>query len=513
MINWPRRRFVVLAAIGSAFLSGCVIPAGSTSPAGSSDTPCASGTPLAGDLDGDGRPDLLLHLGLDLEEDQPAAPGAWVPEVTDGALHLNDGLLATFADLNGDVCADLVTVASDYWNKSDDTAEDPARLDVTSYLGSTAGPSDPVVASGPEVDNGSAEDNRYRIQGIAVSLRGGQQQVMLAGLTQYEGSNSEQETLQVITLSGHRQAEPKQTIELRDHGLKSSAASQEVQLSLVAEADLVAVGHTGEIVAGKVNAGAVYLFTPQPGDPTQLEFRERILQGANGVPDSPRTNDLFGYSLALLEGRLAISAPGEKVGKARSAGLVQTMEWRNGTLTPGRAIRQGVDDAPGQSEDWDNYGEVLTMGRGLSAPDSYDIVIGTPMENDEERSNTGAVTIANFSELKYRRFKAYDTGNVLLDTPRAYFASGLSTIPDPATGQSRLLIISNGAQTRACKGYQGNVIASGAGLISLATTWEEMQSPCEVGHVVTEEDPTRGAETDLGFGWVPRQDDTILRSN
>lgn len=462
---------------------------------------------MAGDLDGDGAPDLLIDLDRYTDEEAPGPqPGVWEPRAAGGTLKLDSALIATYADLNGDVCADLVTIPQQYWfEESDDDDADaaPSELQLTTYLGSTAGPTNPVVAAGPQVMIRAVDDESYSIQGIAAIMTAGGTEVILTGLSQYEWSSSEQETVHVITLNQERQTKSLQTIALRDHGLKSYSGSEKVQLTLVASPELVAVGHTGEIVSGKRNAGAVYLFTPKASKPGQLKFSQRITQGANGVADQAETDDMFGYSLAMLDGRLAIGAPGEQTGAVVAAGLVQTMEWRKGKLLPGRAIRQGADGVPGESEMVDNFGEILAMARGLTAPDSYDIAIGTPMENDEQRRDVGALTITNFSEAEYLRLTPADTGGQLVDERQTFFASGLTTSIDPANGKPRLLVMSNGGLNQGCGGFEGNIIAAEAGQLSKTTRWETLRTSCEVGHELEPGERTWSAEGDLRFGWVP----------
>lgn len=349
------------------------------------------------------------------------------------------------------------------------------------------------------------DDETYSIQGIAAITLSGRTAVVVTGLFQYEGSHSEKETVQVVTLDDSRQPSSMQTIKLRDHGLKSSMDSESVQLSLAASDGLVAVGHTGEIVSGKENAGAVYLFTANTAKPGRLKFRQRITQGAAGVADQAETDDLFGYSVAVLDGRLAISAPGEDIGSVDAAGLVQTMEWSKGKLTPGRTIRQGSDGVPGLSEKYDNFGQVLAIGRSLTATDSYDVAIGTPMENDEKRPDVGSLTIANLSQAKYLRFTPADTGG-MLDEPQTHFASGLTTTVDAATGKPRLLVISNGGLSEGCSGYAGTIIGSQAGQLNQTTNWETVRSACDVGHREEPGERTWFGESNLGFGWAPVRD-------
>lgn len=511
----PLRALVGGIVLGGVILSGCATASStSSSSAAGGGPPCAAGTPVAGDLDGDGTPDLILSRGEELpiaesDEDEveaepdPLNPGEWEPAASGGTLFTNS--LAAFADLNHDVCADLITVTYYGSEAAEQGDAGPAKLNLTSFLGSTQGPVDPVVATGPALSELRSETDSYLIQGFAVVARDGRQQVMLTGLRNDEGY-ADEESLHVVTLAADRQTDSVQSFALKDLGLKRSDDAGDShpasKLALAATDDLVAVGYTGELVGGQANAGAVYLFTPVAADPTQFEFQQRITQDTRDVPDKAEREDAFGYSLALLDGRLAIGAPGETVGNARSAGLVQTMEWHDGALTAGRAIVQGVDGVPGLSEEWDNFGEILALGRGLSAPDSYDVAIGAPMENDEAKINTGALTIANFNESKYARFTPADT-DTMQDAKNSFFASGLTTRIDPATGRERVLVISNGAQTTDCKGTKGNVVASEAGELNDTTTWQMLRSPCQAGHAVSVDQPTFNPEGNLTFGWVP----------
>ncbi|MCA0297238.1 MAG: hypothetical protein LCH96_18395 [Actinobacteria bacterium] len=347
-------------------------------------TPCALGTPIPGDLDGNGVAESLISQTVDGVRRywSVAADGSLAEEPVTGAQ-------TRFADLNGDVCSDVL-----------DIDQEPRT---TRFL---LGSPDGLTPAGITIHPPEVPDTESTYLTSPVALRhDGLSQVVFAGFgynSDTPGIGSENRTVvYVYTLDADANPGEPQVIAGATFGAQAKHTAPAV---LDGSGDVAAFGSPADSVGKASGAGAVYLFSADPADPGKLVFRVRLTQDSPGVPDRAESGDGFGASLSLRDGRLAIGVPEEQLGRARAAGLVQPVRWSQVTMRyrAQRAIHQGTPGVSGSNETADRFGTAVLVTRGITASGSYDIAIGTPHEGVGRARYAGSVTVASFDKATYR---------------------------------------------------------------------------------------------------------------
>lgn len=145
----------------------------------------------------------------------------------------------------------------------------------------------------------------------------------------------------------------------------------------------LAVGAPGEDLRGKADAGSVTLArisltTGQPVGPVRA-----VDQDSAGVAGTAEAGDAFGAALSSTgpvdASTFLVGSPGEDVGRARDAGMVQT-------IGHGTGWTQNTTGVPGQAETGDRMGAALG---GSTASGADQPLIGVPGED----GSTGAVVV------------------------------------------------------------------------------------------------------------------------
>lgn len=321
-------------------------------------TPCKAGTPVAYDVNGDGTPEL---------------DRAWRPD-------------RVTADLNGDLCADQIAVNG---------------YGVASWiLGSTNG-LDYDTDSNFTFERPAGVPASYEASGMVYSmLNSGKGQIIsVVRFSRRESVTKlvlepKFDTLAVATLTETGKVESTQYVSL--------AGKIGAREPSVAAAD-------GLIAIGDPSNNRVLVLTSDSSG--KISFTRTITQNSKGVPGTTEKADAFGAAVALRDRYLAIGAPGEAIGNIRGAGAVQPLKLSSTgkSYTAYRAIDQGTKGVPGKNETKDGFGSSLVIGTGLTATDSYDILIGTPGENVSSVVNAGAATVANFTKPLYRTYTKAST--------------------------------------------------------------------------------------------------------
>ncbi|MFI7588633.1 FG-GAP repeat protein [Spongisporangium articulatum] len=165
-----------------------------------------------------------------------------------------------------------------------------------------------------------------------------------------------------------------------------------------------AVGAPGEDVGKLKDAGSVQLFRSS-GVPGQLRPDRSVTQDSKGVPGTAEAGDRFGAVVTAgtftcqEQSQIAVSAPGEGIGKAARAGSV--------TLVPGAvansecksvALSQG-SGLPGTAETGEATGSTLAVANGdpEAEEDRYDaLLVGVPAESIGTLSQSGRVLLVRF---------------------------------------------------------------------------------------------------------------------
>jgi hypothetical protein len=458
----PHRR--ATAAVLSVLLACAGAIAFPSTSAAAATTSCAAGVPVPGDYDGDGRPEQLIGVvGLGDSHDwvrYRVIPGdGSTPEW----LYLGGSM--GNADLNGDVCSDLVN-----------STGVSARLILGGPNGLDAATAQTLVLpQSADVEPGGTEG---LVVADAVGLRhDGISQVAVAAYFDDEGPQGTP-FLDVFTLDATGAPGTPQVITL------GSVASSEA-IVLAASGRTVALGLADLTVAGKVSAGGVMMFTADRTNPATLVHRTTLTQNSRGIPGTAEKGDWFGYALSMRDGRLAIGAPGESIGKARSAGSVQPLRWDEDTATwtAYRRIEQSTRGVVGTNETNDWFGYTVAVTRGLTATGSYDIAIGAREAVGKAR-DAGSVTVANFTKASYRTLTQNSRGIPGSAEKDDYFGASLGVVWSAATIDTLLI----GAPYERATGPRevGSVIRSDGRKLSSSTKWTSIPRPEPTASLVYE---------------------------
>ncbi|MCA0297241.1 MAG: VCBS repeat-containing protein [Actinobacteria bacterium] len=410
-------------------------------------TPCPEGTPLEADFNGDGRPELVIGA----DEGWTAVGNG--DDTSAWTLARTGGRPLRSVDLNGDTCADAVLGPTDNDEFQELAIGTPAGLALDAI----------VKLAIPQADWVDGILRTLYLQASAIR-HDGLSQVVVAG-TKWEDESAFGWFLDVFTLDSSLTVVGTQVFDYPDGD----------SLSLATSGATVAVGEPYVEVKGSVSAGKVRLYTPDSTDPSKLALRTVLTQNSRGVPGTVEAGDLFGGSLAFRDGRLAIGAPGESSGRIRNADLVQPILWHEATHTYAayRSITQDTPGVPGADEKNDRFGTDVAVGRGITAPGSYDVVIGAE-ESIGSRKYAGSVTVANFTRKLYRGFTQATDG--IPGNPQAgddfcqvgilRGANGVDTVMIGAPGED-----SNGIED------VGRVIRSNGTKLTSRTVWTNIAVP------------------------------------
>jgi hypothetical protein len=164
-----------------------------------------------------------------------------------------------------------------------------------------------------------------------------------------------------------------------------------VAIGELTDAAQLIVGAPGEDVRSVVDAGAVSVVSDPAGDPSE----ELLFQGAAGIVGTAEPGDGFGHALAVGEfnssdaiDSLAVGAPGEDVGDAPDAGVVN-VRYAPGFGGP-VGLRQLTQDRP---EAGDRFGAALAEGSVDPVGGYADLAVGAPGETVAGRAGAGAVSV------------------------------------------------------------------------------------------------------------------------
>ena len=163
----------------------------------------------------------------------------------------------------------------------------------------------------------------------------------------------------------------------------------------------LAVGAPFEDVGSQSAAGAVNIF---PGSTTGLAASGPSFVQGPGTGGMPETADLFGASLATglfddINGLwdLAVGAPGEGIGAADDAGVVNVLYGSTtGLVGRNQAVSQDTPGVPGNAEAGDRFGAALARGvlfNNFNGDNDADLAVGAPGEGVAGAEAAGAVNV------------------------------------------------------------------------------------------------------------------------
>lgn len=444
-------RALTIAAAMAVALSWCAGSLATAPPSLAAPAPsCSPGVPITGDYNGDGSADLAVGVqrtSVDASDlpftviPSGSAQSYWV------AAGVNDSEIVN-ADLNGDTCADAVVSGTTLMFGS------PQGLNIAGAISLTL----------PQASLPTPEEE---LQVTATALRHDQiSQVAVAGWTYDvdDGCCERHHFLDVFTLDAHGVPGVPQVFDL-------TARNASGGLAIASSGRSIAVGDGNLTVAGKVWAGGVFMFSSTATAPATMTYRTTLTQNSNGVPGTAEAEDGFGSAVSFRDGRLAIGAPGESIGKAVYAGQVQPILWNEtkSTWTAYRAINQGTPGVVGTNEFGDQFGYVVVVARGLTAAGSYDIAISAT-EKVGKAAGAGSVTVANFRKAIYRTLTQNTKGVPSAAEGGDDFGDGLGVLRT-SSSRDTLLIGVPGEQRTLPSPPVGYVMRSDGKKLSSRTHW------------------------------------------
>jgi len=175
----------------------------------------------------------------------------------------------------------------------------------------------------------------------------------------------------------------------------------------------VVVGAPNEDVGSKADAGSVTVVKDVYFDefPGSVSFS----QDSPGVPGAAEAGDRFGRSLDTVRvgntTRLAVGVPGEDVGSATNAGLVQLFSSNNVTITPGTALTQNTAGVSGTAEAGDLFGDRVAWAAPGLVDTATRLAVSIPSE-DGAAVNQGQVQVFPMSNLGAETTYAQDSPGV-----------------------------------------------------------------------------------------------------
>lgn len=346
--------------------------------------------PAAADINGDGRPEMLVGVpnasggagAVDVFYDVAKAP----VRVTAARLgfpassrgdHFGQSVLVR--DLNADGCSDLIVGAPG-------ASSGRGRLYVA--YGSPDGlrKSGGRKVTGPDrgASFGYALSSFYTADGRAL---------LAVGAPGYDaGSATDAGAVYLIGMdlvTGTWESPVRIT---QGKGGIADASEARDRFGEVLSGALVGVPH--EDVGNRANAGCVIRLRVLSLHPLSLKGA-LWTQDSPGVPGVAEAGDEFGASVSDSF-YATVGVPGEDIGTVRDAGMVQVFKqtdaWQADGFVPYRAYDQGTLGIPGMNEAGDRFGAAVAVGNLESGESGYNLWVGHPGEDLGTLRDAGAVT-------------------------------------------------------------------------------------------------------------------------
>jgi hypothetical protein len=367
---------------------------------------CQTTIPVTGDVDGDGKSDLIVGVPgrssntgeVDLR--LTTAPGDIVNQqaasLGQGIAGDEFGAAIALADLNDDGCDDMIIGAPGASNRA-------GRVHVV--LGAEHGFQ---TTDGQTLTGGAAAGDRFG-SSLAIApnrARSGFDLWVGAPLDNVGTATDAGSVVHYsITNSGGNLAfNLVQTITQNSPGVPGSAeANDQFGAALAATSRGVLIGDQLEDVGNATNAGSITLLASTDDD---VAFDQAFswTQASSGVPGNAETGDHFGAAVGFFGEHVAAGVPDEDLGSSSNAGMVQLFRWSSTTPVPTGEVKQYTPGVPGSVETGDRFGAAVVIGRNIGCFDgSIQLVAGVPGEDitvsGSARKDAG--TVAFFTPPPY----------------------------------------------------------------------------------------------------------------
>ena len=383
---------------------------------------CQPAARVAGDVDGDGKSDLLVGLparnGKTGEVDLRLTSASGEPltltasTLAQGSPGDEFGAAVVLADLNEDGCSDIIVGAPGAGGGA-------GRVYVV--LGDRNGFQ---KADGQTLDGAATSGDRF---GSSLALA---RNVADTGFDLWVGAplddvgatNSGSVVHYAIKNSGGDLDFQPRTITQNSAGVPGSAERDD-QFGAVLSATSrgLLIGDQLEDVGSAKDAGSITLLA---NTDNVLGFDQAFgwSQASSGVPGNAEAGDHFGAAVSTLGEHLAAGVPDEDVNGFANAGMVQLFSWSAATPVPTGEVKQYIPGVPGKVEAGDRFGAAAVFGRnmGRCSEGSIQLAIGAPGEditvNGSSKVDAGTAVI--FTPPPGNScIQAVDQGSPLSDGP------------------------------------------------------------------------------------------------
>jgi FG-GAP repeat len=415
------RRFGASVLIAAAAMAA-LTPAESATAA---QAECQTNLPLIGDVDGDGKSDLIVGVPRrnsntgEVDLRLTTAPSDILSQhdagLGQGVAGDEFGAAIVLADLNDDGCDDIIVGAPGANNRA-------GRVHIV--LGSEVGYQ---TTDGQTLTGGAAAGDRFGSSlAIARNRSGTGFDLWIGAPLDDVGSATDAGSVvhySITNPGGSPAFNLVQTITQNSAGVPGSAeANDQFGAALSATSRGVLAGDQLEDVGSAKNAGSLTLLASTDGD---VAFDQAFswTQASSGVPGNAEAGDHFGAAVSFFGEHIAAGVPDEDVGSSSNAGMVQLFRWSSSTPVPTGELKQYTPGVPGSVETGDRFGASVVMGRNIGCFDgSIQIVAGVPGEDLTVggSARTDAGTVAFFTPPPYDPCAgSVDQANLLSDTPES----------------------------------------------------------------------------------------------
>ncbi len=151
---------------------------------------------------------------------------------------------------------------------------------------------------------------------------------------------------------------------------------------------VLAIGAPVDNLGTVINAGTVTV-VQFDGDGVPSSAR-LISQDLTGISDTAESNDRLGAAMVLMDSCLVVGVPGEDVGSAADAGVVQTIcNVDTAGPYPNDLVGQNSSGVGGTAESGDGFGSSLSLDPGLL--ELRPLAVGVPKEDIGSKTDAGVV--------------------------------------------------------------------------------------------------------------------------
>jgi hypothetical protein len=387
---------------------------------------CQTGIPVLGDVDGDGKSDLVVGVPRrnsntgELDLRLTAASSRVLTQQAagrgQGAAGDEFGAAIVLADLNADGCDDLIVGAPGASSRA-------GRVHV--ILGAKDGFQS---ADGQTLAGVATSGDRFGSSlAIAPNLPRTGFDLWIGAPLDNVGSVTDAGSVahySITNAGGNLTFNLVQTITQNSSGVPGSAeTNDQFGAALSATPRGVFVGDQLEDIGTTKDAGSVTLLASTDSD-AQFDNGFNWSQASSGVPGNAETADHFGAAVGFFGEHLAVGVPDEDVDASSNAGMVQLFRWpSSGSPVPTGEFKQYTPGVPGKVETGDRFGAAVLFGRNIGCADGVQIVAGVPGEditfNGSSRVDAGTVAFLTPPPPFDPCAGSVDQANVLPRTPES----------------------------------------------------------------------------------------------